>query len=76
MNRRERKRFKLKRKQLLKSYDFVPVSKHDIVMSGQIGSILGVNIISDAWDTRSLYESGYYKYAPREYSGIRRWTRT
>jgi hypothetical protein len=53
---------------------FDPVSKHEIVLEGSLGSILGVNLITDAFrhDTLKVLEPGevYFVGAPQTLGGI------
>jgi hypothetical protein len=66
--RREKKIAKLKEKNWRKwaAENMEPVSKHEIIMSGHIGSFLGVNIVESAWEIPlRMYERGDYKYVPR-----------
>lgn len=53
---------------------FDPVSKHEIVLEGSLGSILGVNLITDAFrhETLKVLERGevYFLGAPQTLGGI------
>ena len=53
---------------------FDPVSKHEIVLEGSLGSILGVNLITDAFrhETLKVLEPGevYFVGAPQTLGGI------
>jgi hypothetical protein len=53
---------------------FDPVSKHEIVLEGSLGSILGVNLITDAFrhDTLQVLQPGevYFVGAPQTLGGI------
>jgi hypothetical protein len=73
--RREIKIARLKAKNWRKwvAENCVPVSKHEIIMNGHVGSFMGVNIISQEIPLQ-MYLEGKLKYLPRPH-GFKR-TRT